>query len=406
MPGGNTRVVSHYLPYPVALSRAKDTRVWDVDGNEYIDLVYNYTTFVHGHGFPPVVAAMEYVLNSQGAGLPAVTVSQLELAELICRRVPSAELVRFMNCGTEAAMYAARLARHVTGRSRILKARFGYHGGHDDFQPGSPAVRASFDPRADVETGTRTLLAPFGDAKAFETVLLERGTDIAAVFLEPVMGSAGIIGAPPEFFARFKRAAQRAGAVLVFDEVISLRLAEGGAQQLLGVTPDLTVMGKIVGGGLPVGALAGSRALMEHFDPYDGPRVGHYGTFNGNPLVCTAGVACLTELPQSEIDRLDVLGARLQAHVERHAAATGLPIAVSRYGSLLNLWCRADVPSGADVTPPNELNRLLHLAGMNRGLYFAPRGTLCLATPMGEDLIDAVGARFGDAIADVARDAG
>src|SRR5262249_41091946 len=199
----------------------------------------------------------------------------------------SVELVRFCNSGTEAGMLAAHAARHLTGRKLILMARYGYHGSYDDLELGLAG-----------HEGERTLLGEFGNLGSFEQILAQRGSEIAAVFLEPVLGSAGVVAPPSGFLTSLVEAVHRAGALFVADEVITLRLAEGGAQQIFKVKPDLTMMGKIIGGGLPVGALGGRKDIMAAFDPRERGAMFHAGTFNGNVLTCAAGFASVRELTQ------------------------------------------------------------------------------------------------------------
>ena len=213
LPGGNTRSITHHLPYPLVLERGKGPLLWDVDGNSYIDLLYNYTSLVHGHAYPPIVNAIEANVG-RGSVWPAGSRDQIELAELICGRIPSIERVRFCNSGTEAGMLAAKVARAVTGRPLILKADIGYHGSYDDLEnPQTPLDKQ------------RTVTAEFGNAESFERLLRESGDKVAAVFLEAVVGAGGIIAGSSDFLHRVQAAAKKVGAVFVLDEVITLRLA-------------------------------------------------------------------------------------------------------------------------------------------------------------------------------------
>src|SRR5579862_6298879 len=299
MPGGDTRSVQQYRPYSLTIVRGEGPFLFDADGNRYIDLLGNYTSLVHGNAYPPIVEAIREAA-ANGTAWPARSHAQVELAELLCNRVRSVEQVRFCNSGTEAGMLAAHVARRMTGRKYILMARHGYHGSYDDLEVGLAG-----------HEGERTMIADFGDSNAFEALLAERGKEIAAVFLEPVLGSAGIVIPPAGFLSRVREATRRAGTIFVIDEVITLRLAAGGAQQLFDVQPDLTMMGKIIGGGLPVGALGGSESIMSCLDPRNRGALWHSGTFNGNPLTCAAGAISVRELTQERIDKMDCLGERL-----------------------------------------------------------------------------------------------
>src|SRR5215469_15738702 len=291
MPGGDTRTTTYHRPYPLAIDRGEGPFLFDVDGNRYIDLLGNYTSLVHGHAYPPIADAIAKAV-SRGTAWPARSKAQIELAELLCARVPSVERVRFCNSGTEAGMLAVHVARHVTGRQLILMARYGYHGSYDDLELGLMG-----------HDGEKTLLGEFGRAESFEQILAERGSEIAAVFLEPVLGSSGVVPPPEGFLQRVADAAHRAGALFVFDEVITLRLSEGGAQQIFKLKPDLTMMGKIIGGGMPVGALGGRADIMAAFDPRQRHSLLHSGTFNGNVLTCSAGQVSVRELTRERIDK-------------------------------------------------------------------------------------------------------
>ncbi|MEZ5220582.1 MAG: aminotransferase class III-fold pyridoxal phosphate-dependent enzyme [Ilumatobacteraceae bacterium] len=393
MPAGDTRAAGYHSPYPLTLVRGAGAEVWDVDGNGYWDLAGNYTALVHGHACAPIVEAAVAAIG-RGTAWPARNPGQVELAELLVDRIASVERVRFCNSGTEAGMLASVVARVATGRPNILMARFGYHGSHELFEHGS------FDGRLAVPGATATLLAEYGDAASFEAVLAERGDEIAAVFLEPVMGSGGVVTAPPEFFQRVERAARAVGALFVLDEVITIRLGVGGAQAALGVRPDLTMMGKLIGGGFPVGALGGREDLMAWLDPRRN-RIFHSGTFNGNPVTMAAGAASVRHLTAERIDAIDRLGARLEQRLCEAASAVAVPFSVRRVGSLLNVYF-LDTPPGANLLrQDHRAMRRFHLAGMNHGLYFASRGMLVVSTAMDDAAIDDIGERAGAAMADV-----
>jgi glutamate-1-semialdehyde 2,1-aminomutase len=390
LPGGDTRSVTYYRPYPLAIARGAGPFLWDVDGNCYVDLLGNYTSLVHGNAYPPIVEAIART-SAEGTAWPARNRAQIELAELICERVAAVERVRFCNSGSEAGMLAAQLARRVTGRARLLMAREGYHGSYDDLE----AEWAG--------EGSRTVLAEYGDAPSFEAELTRHGGEIAAVFLEPILGSSGIIAPPPDFLPRVASAARRAGALFIIDEVITLRLAVGGAQAASGVAPDLTMMGKIIGGGLPVGALGGRDDLMTHFDPAGAHAMHHSGTFNGNPLTCAAGVVSLRELDTERIAAMDRMAARMQSEIQRTAAALGLPFGIRRAGSLMNVTFERSGAGGVH-TPAQRMMADFHLAALNHGLFFAPRGLIALSTVMTDELIAEICELAAAALGDVAKE--
>jgi glutamate-1-semialdehyde 2,1-aminomutase len=390
MPGGDTRSVQQYRPYSLTIVRGEGPFLFDADGNRYIDLLGNYTSLVHGNAYPPIVEAIKDAAG-RGTAWPARSHAQVELAELLCQRVRSIEQVRFCNSGTEADMLAAHVARRMTGRKHILMARHGYHGSYDDLEVGLAG-----------NEGERTMLADFGDPDAFEALLSERGKEIAAVFLEPVLGSAGVVIPPLGFLNRVREATRRAGAVFVIDEVITLRLAMGGAQRLFDVQPDLTMMGKIIGGGLPVGALGGAASLMSCLDPRNRGALWHSGTFNGNPLTCAAGTVSVRELTRERIDMMDRLGDRLARELKKAATAVELPFSVRRIGSLMNIFFLNDAPRPTISRDDAKLIAEFHLAAINHGLFLAPRGLIALSTVMTDELVAEIIERASQALQDVA----
>lgn len=393
MPAGETRAAGYHLPYPLTMAHGRGHLLTDIDGHSYIDLSNNFTSLLHGHAYPPIVEAVSRVIGA-GTAWPARNATQIELAEMITSRVPSVDLVRFCNSGSEANMLALHVARTQTGRLKVLVARFGYHGSHEAFEAGF------FGNEGD-KSWPHTLTARWGDAADFEQVLAERGDEIAAVFLEGFMGSSGLIDAPAEFFHRVQAASQRAGAVFVLDEVISLRMSTGGHQVNLAVRPDLTTMGKIIGGGYPVGAVGGRRDLMDLLDPGRG-RIFHSGTFNGNPVTTAAGLVSFGDLTTERIDAMAARAAHLEDRLAASAGAHGVPFSCRRIGSLLNIYADAEPPAANMVRRDGDVMRLIHLAGMNHGLYFASRGLLVLSTVMGDEIVDEAADRFDAVFRDVA----
>ncbi len=393
MPGGDTRSTTYHRPYPLTIARGAGALLWDADGNRYIDLLGNYTSLVHGNAYPPICEAIAAAVRL-GTAWPARSDAQTELAELICARVASIDRVRFCNSGTEAGMLAVQVARRLTGRKLILMARYGYHGSYDDLEVGL----AGHD-------GERTLLADYGDAVAFARILAERGHEIAAVFLEPVMGSAGIVTPPEGFLQHVANAARVAGSLFVIDEVITLRLATGGAQALAGVRPDLTMMGKIIGGGLPVGALGGTEEVMAAFDPRGRTPLWHAGTFNGNPLTCSAGAVSLRELTAERIATMERQAGRLATEMAHAAEKSGLPFSARQAGSLLNIFFMQEPPPATIARADSRTIRMFHLAALNRGLFIAPRGLIAFSTVIDDQLTAEICDRAASAIADVAQEA-
>ena len=391
MPGGDTRSSTFHRPYPLTIARAEGAWLQDVDGNKYLDLIGNYTSLVHGNAYPPIAEAIAKAAR-EGTAWAARSEAQVKLAELLCERIDSVERVRFCNSGSEAGMLAAHLARRLTGRKTILMARYGYHGSYDDLEVGLGG-----------HDGERTMLADFGEATAFEALLTERGSEIAAVFLEPVMGSAGLVIPPAGFLERIAEGARRAGALFVLDEVITLRLATGGAQKMFEVRPDLTMMGKIIGGGLPVGALGGSTEIMAAFDPRDRGAIYHAGTFNGNPATCAAGVASVSELTQARIDAMDQQAKNLASELTRAARAVELPFSIRQIGSLLQIFFLNQAPGPAIQRDDARAIASFHLAALNNGLFFAGRGLMALSTVMTAEIMAEIIERGSKAFADLAK---
>lgn len=385
MPAGETRAAGYHAPYPLTLVRGDGPKVWDLDGNEYYDLICNYTSLVHGHNYGPIVEVATRAVSS-GTAWPARNPHQVELAELIAERVHSVDSVRFCNSGTEAGMLALQVARAATGRTKLLMARGGYHGSHEAFTAGA----------AGAKPWDHTLTAKFGDANAFEATLRDRGDEIAAVFLEAAPG--GFATAPDGFFDRVAGAARQAGAVFVLDEVITFRLSTGGYQKSLSITPDLTMFGKIIGGGFPVGALGGRRDLMDYLDPRKGI-FNHSGTFNGNPVTTAAGVVSVRELNAERIAIMDGQAEELDAALTRAAAAANLNGTVRRLGSLLHLSLNEADGAGSRIAGPG--NSRFHLAAMNHGVYLSARGLFSLCTVLTDSDLASVKERLGAALGDV-----
>ena len=385
IPGGNTRSLAYFPPYPLAISHGSGCRIWDVDGNEFVDLLNNYTASIHGHAVPAIIEAMSRQA-ALGTVFPAPGEAQAELAERIVGRVASVEKVRFANSGTEAVMMAVRAARAFTGREKVIKAEGGYHGMWEQVPVAQPQ-----DPTPE---GVRSLvrLVAYNDVEGLETAMGEIGDDVAAIILEPVTGT-GVLTGTPEYFAAARRLADEHGALLICDEVITLRLAVGGFQESLGVTPDLTTMGKIIGGGLPVGAFGGREEVMRVFDPRLPDHLHHSGTFNGNLMTMAAGSVALDLLTHGEIERINALGERLAGGLRRLLARREeLGGVVTSCGSLvhINFETAGEVRNYSDLNLDSRVMAAFHLAALDEGLYFAPRCFMNTSTAMDERTIDDV----------------
>jgi glutamate-1-semialdehyde 2,1-aminomutase len=389
IPGGNTRSLAFFPPYPLVITSGSGCRIRDADGNEFIDLLNNYTASVHGHALP----AINEVMSNQaalGTVFPAPSELQAELAERIVGRVASVEKLRFANSGTEAVMMAVRGARAFTGREKIIKTEGGYNGMWEQVPISWPQ-----DPyRAAMPEGVRELvrMVDYNDVGQLEAAMEEEGDEVAAIILEPVTGT-GVFAGTPEYFAAARRLADEHGALLICDEVITLRLGVGGFQGVLGVRPDLTTMGKIIGGGLPVGAFGGRADVMEVFDPRVAHHLHHSGTFNGNLMTMAAGCVALDLLTQGEIERINDLGERLAEGLRRSLAERpDLHGAVNNCGSLLhvNFRTEGEVRKFSDLKLDSPMAAAFHLAALDEGVYFAPRGFMNTSTAMDEQVVDEV----------------
>ncbi len=362
---------------PLFIRSAEGAVVVDADGNSYIDYIGSWGPMILGHRHPAVTRAIAKALE-RGTSFGAPTELEIELAEMVIAAVPSVEMVRMVNSGTEAAMSAVRLARGYTGRDLVIKFDGCYHGHADTLLvaagsgvatlgiPGSPGV-----PRA---TARATLSLPFNDVAAFTRVMEEKGPKVACVIVEPVVGNMGLVAPAKGFLQTLRRLTAKHGALLIFDEVMTgFRVAYGGAQALYKITPDLSCFGKIIGGGLPVGAYGGRRAIMAHIAP-QGP-VYQAGTLSGNPLAMAAGIATLKQLQKKGFyEKLEAKSARLCAGLARAAAAAGVPAQVDHVGSMVGMFFCADPVRSFEDAKTSDLPRFTKFyQGMRReGIYLAP----------------------------------
>ncbi|HEY8289397.1 MAG TPA: aminotransferase class III-fold pyridoxal phosphate-dependent enzyme, partial [Acetobacteraceae bacterium] len=322
MPGGNTRTVLHYAPFPLAMARAEGCRLWDMDGAEYVDFLGEYTAGIYGHSHPVIRAAVDRALSG-GINFGASNMTEARFARAVCDRF-GLERVRFTNSGTEANLLAISLARIFTGRPKVLVFDGGYHGAVFGFAGGGSPINAPFD----------YVLAPYNDIAGTQALIARHAAELAVVILEPMMGGGGCIPAEPAFLAMLRAETSAAGALLILDEVMTSRLSPGGLQQTRGVQPDLTTLGKYVGGGMSFGAFGGRADIMDLFDPRRPNALPHAGTFNNNVLTMAAGLAGLTEVYTP--DAANVLNARgdaLRNRLNALCQAQGVPVQFTGIGS-------------------------------------------------------------------------
>ena len=363
---------------PLFIKRAVGATVWDVDGNAFLDYVGSWGPMLLGHNHPSVRDAVTAAAR-EGTSFGAPTPGEVELAELVVEMIPSVEVVRFVNSGTEATMSAVRLARAVTGKPKIVKFRGGYHGHADSFLveagSGSATLGVPSSPGVTANTAADTLVADYNDLQSVARLFEDNKGQVSCVIVEPVAGNMGCVPPEPGFLEGLKRLCEDHGALLVFDEVITgFRVALGGAQERLGVLPDLTTLGKVIGGGLPVGAYGGSEDLMSKVAPVGA--VYQAGTLSGNPLAMAAGAATLSYLrDHSEVyEHLEKLGVRLDEGFGEMFRDGGYPLCWNRVGSIGTLFFTEGPVTGwtnaAKVDRGTFSDYFLHM--LNKGIYLAP----------------------------------
>lgn len=406
LPGGTTRTTTYFAPYPLYVDRAQGTYIWDVDGTRRIDFIQNYSALILGHSHPRVTEAIAAQLQ-RGSAVAAANPLEIQLAQELCRRIPSVDMVRFTNSGTEATMFAMRLARTFTGRQKVARFEGGYHGTHDfaeiSTKPNLELAGPATAPRPVPDSaGTPavaladTIVLPYNDPGSVERILRRHEKDIAAVIVEPVLGAGGVIPAEHEFLKELRAVTRELGIILIFDEVISLRIAPGGGQEYYGVMPDLTTMAKIIGGGLPVGAFGGRADLMALLDPRTPDSIPHGGTYNGNPLGMTAGLATLKELTPDVYAELNRKGEWVRGKLREVFDAHDIAAQVTGVGSLFNIhFTSVPVRDHRSMRMSNpQMLRDLFLALINHGILMAPRAMGSICTPMTQadlqDFVDAV----------------
>lgn len=363
---------------PILISSGKGSRITDIDGNVYIDYVCSWGPLILGHAYEPIIETIKKTAE-RGTSYGAPTLLETEMAELIVSMVPSIEMVRMVNSGTEATMSAIRLARGYTGRSKIVKFAGCYHGHGDSFliKAGSGAITLGLpdSPGVTESTAKDTLIAEYNDLASVEELFAKCGNEIAAIIVEPVAANMGVVLPAKGFLEGLRRIATENNAVLIFDEVITgFRLAKGGAQEYFGVMPDLTTMGKIIGGGLPVGAYGGKKEILSMLAPL-GP-VYQAGTLSGNPLAMAAGIAMLKELNKpgfyAELERK---AAKMEEGLKENLAKTGHKAVINRVGSLMTLFFNdlEKIESFDDVMKSDgeKYARYFRMA-LNAGIYLAP----------------------------------
>lgn len=401
LPGGSTRLSIYFRPYPPYMVRGKGCRVWDADGNEYIDFISNYTSLILGHSNPDVVAAASGQLG-YGCAFGGPTESEIELAKLLCRRMPSIQRIRFTNSGTEATLNAMRAARAFTGKEIMAKFEGAYHGSHDfaSVSVGPPLELAGpeSEPKGVISSKgipacvlNETLILPYNDRAAVEKLILKNKSRLAAVIVDPVMCMAGLIRPEGDFLGWLCDFARAQGILMIFDEVISFRLAPGGAQEYFGVRADLTALGKIIGGGFAIGAFGGRADIMALFDASEkDPEIRHAGTFNGNPVAMKAGLATVRQLSAELYVRLEKRCSMLQSKLEGLFSRMRINARVSTIGSLFNLhFTKGELKDYRSAARGDKALLYKTFIGLlNEGIMIASRGLGCISAAIEEEQIE------------------
>ena len=379
MPGGNTRTVLFHQPFPLRMQRGSGARLWDVDGHEYIDFLGDFTAGLFGHSDPVIAEAMRRALDG-GLALSGHNTLEARLAQGICARFPSIDLIRFTNSGTEANLLALALAVAATGRRRILVFDGAYHGSLLAFARGGAVTNVPYD----------WIVGTYNDQGGADALLDRYGPELAAVLVEPMLGSGGCVPGDPQFLRLLRHRTIECGALLVFDEVMTSRLAPGGRQAELGISADLTTLGKYFGGGVSFGAFGGRAELMSAFDPRRPDALAHAGTFNNNVLTMSAGLAALQVLSPAAMSELNTRGHRLRTCL--NDLATGLPMTFTGLGSLMTVhFTGKPVRNAADVAAADQgLQELFYFDLLNAGVYLARRGMSALSLPLGDAECDAM----------------
>ena len=410
LPGGDTRAATYFAPYPTHIVHGDGCYVFDADGNRYLDFLNNFTQQVLGHNNPSIKKAVIEQLE-HGTIFGAPHESQAKLAEELCKRIPCFQKVRFCNSGTEATMFAIKGARAFTGKSKIIKVEGMYHGTHDLAEasifppldmagdPESPWV-VPYNKGIPPNTFENVIVVPFNNTRSLEMAIDRNRGEIAAMIMEPIMTAAGLIPATEEYLTSARKLTENEEIVLIFDEVVTFRLSPGGAQELYGVIPDMTTVGKFIGGGFPIGAFGGNDEIMSIFSPPDdvfsasAVNVKHSGTFNGHPVIMSSGMATMKELTPDVYQRMNSLGdlfrQRLNTEVFEDlgvvAQATGWGSLLFIHYTLDGLNNYRDARLGHDAA--GELPVYVHLDLLNNGIWIAERGEIALSAPMMEENID------------------
>ncbi|KAB2860816.1 MAG: aminotransferase class III-fold pyridoxal phosphate-dependent enzyme [Bauldia sp.] len=380
LPGGNTRTILYFGPFPFRVVRGEGSRLFDADGHTYVNLLGEYTAGIYGASNPEIRKALIEAIDN-GLNYGAHNRYELELAEIVCQRFPAIERVRFTNSGTEANLLAISTARVVTKRPEVMAMRGGYHGGVFFFAGGGSPINAPFPYR----------MASYNDIEGTKRLIEENGDKLACVIVEAMMGSSGCIPADPKFLAMLRETTKKTGAILILDEVMTSRFGTGGAQKLFCLTPDLVTLGKYIGGGASFGAFGGRADIMELFNPASPNAIPHAGTFNNNVLSMAAGIAGMSKVfTPAAAEALHARGDRLRSGINAVAERRKARLQATGIGSLMSIHTtRTPVRTPADaLTSDDKLKEVLFLELLEAGYYMARRGFIALSLAVSDAEIE------------------
>lgn len=397
LPGGDTRAVTYFYPYPIYMAKGEGCKLYDVDGNEYLDFLNNYTALVHGHCHPATVKAVQEEAE-KGLSFAAPTEKQAILGGMICERIKSVEQIRFCNSGTEATLNAIKVARVYSGKSKIIKVEGAYHGSHDlaevsllpNAEDAGPIDKPLSVPQhrgIPKSVLNEVIVIPFNNKEATEKIIMEYQNEIACVIMEVMVALSGCIPQEDGYLEFVRDLARKLGIILIYDEIVTFRLGHEGGQGIYNIQPDLTTFGKIIGGGLPIGAFGGSREIMKIFSPQEKGSISHSGTFNATPMVMAAGIACLKELTPEAIGRINTLGELIRHGINSILEKNGIKGMTTGLGSLAHIHFNKErVRDYRTFAKGNfQAITLLHRELLERGINIAPRGgEIAISTPMTE----------------------
>ena len=379
LPGGSSRGTAFFEPYPTYFNKGLGKYVYDVDGNKYLDFMINATSMILGHSHPKVVKAIQDQ-TAQGTAFSGPTESQIELAKILCNNIPSIDLIRFTNSGTEATMMAIRAARAFTKKSKLVKIEGGYHGSHE-------YVSVSVYPKkSDLKTSNMqslleypgqpkslkndVLVIPYNNIAETKKILSENQKEIACLIIEPVVSQFGYLPGEKEYLRTVREITQKLNIVLIFDEIQSFRLSKSGAQGIMNISPDLTTFGKVIGGGTPIGAFGGNKKIMSQFDPTSDTFIQHSGTFNANPISMVAGKTVLENLNESDYSRMNRLGEKLRNNLSDLFDGLKIEAKITGIGSLFGVhFSNNEIRDYSSVINSNvEINKYFFLSLLNEGI--------------------------------------